>query len=75
MTATAAFWLGLVVGDVIASIIILFVLALLHAGKRGDEIGPAARPDRVGAVPWPGREGSPTTRSRPGRDRSFEERG
>ena len=62
MSPTAAFWIGFVTGDVVASIAILFVLAALHAGKRGDEIGAAPRGR---AAPRPGRaEASPS--SRPG---------
>lgn len=44
MSPTAAFWIGLVTGDIIASVTIIFVLALLHAGKRGDEIEPPVLP-------------------------------
>lgn len=50
MSATAAFWIGLVIGDVIASVTIIFVLALLHVGKRGDEIEPPSLPRPFGGA-------------------------
>ena len=61
MSATAAFWIGFLAGDVFAAITVLFVLALLHAAKSGDETGAATRGRR--ASPRPGRmEASPSIR-------------
>ncbi len=68
MSPTAAFWIGFVTGDVVASIAILFVLALLHAGKRGDPSPLPARRGVTGAPSPSAGKGSPLTRSECGND-------